>query len=254
MISVAEAASAEAAAGAGKEGFVGRGAGGAESMAGERGWGWWWDVLRTAWLVLSWTGRGCVGVVKLLQAVLVLATLQANLTVSGGTKGVLSISEWWMFLVRAVRWSAAAQRSGTSSFWPLFLLLSLLLLRRCLCNLDLLAVASEMTCTTNNLLFKSLESTRFRRVLKVPSSSQSCRNMLTIWTARTPQSLSVARATDLLFNCDDDKYNHNSRRRTRRSSFHQRLHAAYGRGGTGAAVRGNWAATLVWKLNHVVAR
>ncbi|CAN0327251.1 unnamed protein product, partial [Ectocarpus fasciculatus] len=30
-----------------------------------------------------------------------------------------------------------------------------------------------------------------------------------------------------------------------------RLRAAYGHGGTGAAVRRNWAAALVWKLNHL---
>ncbi|CAN0033008.1 unnamed protein product [Pylaiella littoralis] len=33
-----------------------------------------------------------------------------------------------------------------------------------------------------------------------------------------------------------------------------RLGAAYGRGGTGAAVRRNWAASLVWKVNRVVRR
>ncbi|CAN0427018.1 unnamed protein product, partial [Ectocarpus sp. 12 AP-2014] len=30
-----------------------------------------------------------------------------------------------------------------------------------------------------------------------------------------------------------------------------RLRAAYGHGGTGAAVRRNWSAALVWKLNHL---
>lgn len=35
---------------------------------------------------------------------------------------------------------------------------------------------------------------------------------------------------------------------------HQRLRAAYGHGGTGTALRRNWAASLVWKLNDVVTR
>lgn len=60
-------------------GFVemGLGVGAAE---GRGGWGW-RDVLGAAWSVLWWVGRGVVGFVKVLQAVLVLATLQTNLTV-----------------------------------------------------------------------------------------------------------------------------------------------------------------------------
>lgn len=34
----------------------------------------------------------------------------------------------------------------------------------------------------------------------------------------------------------------------------QRLRAAYGHGETGMALRRSWAASLVWKLNHVVTR
>lgn len=39
-----------------------------------------------------------------------------------------------------------------------------------------------------------------------------------------------------------------------RSTRDQRLRAAYGDGGTGVAVRGNWGAALLWKINRAVTR
>lgn len=67
---------------AGGAGFVQVGRGVEAKGQGEGQGGWrWTDVFGAAWLVLSWVGWGLAGLVKVLQAVLVLATLQTNLTV-----------------------------------------------------------------------------------------------------------------------------------------------------------------------------
>lgn len=54
---------------------------GVEREGGRGGWRW-RDVFEAAWSVLLWVGWGVAGLLKVLQAVLVLATLQTNLTVS----------------------------------------------------------------------------------------------------------------------------------------------------------------------------
>lgn len=64
--------------GGGAAGFVDRGLG--VEMEGQGGWGW-REVFGAAWSVLSWAGWAVVGLVKMLHAVVVLATLQTNLTV-----------------------------------------------------------------------------------------------------------------------------------------------------------------------------
>eukprot|EP00752_Nemacystus_decipiens_P015601 g13924.t1 len=56
-----------------------RGLGVDAEAEGRDGWGW-REVLAAAWAVLCWVGWGVAGLVKVLQAVLVLATLQTNLT------------------------------------------------------------------------------------------------------------------------------------------------------------------------------
>lgn len=77
--------SGEAGAGAG---FVERGRGVKTDTEGPGSWGW-RDVFRAAWLALSWAGWALAGLVKVLQAVLVLATLQTNLTVRTRPVGCL---------------------------------------------------------------------------------------------------------------------------------------------------------------------
>lgn len=64
--------------GGGGADFVERGIG--VEAEGRGGWRW-KEMFEVAWSVLSWAGWGMVGLVKVLQAVLVLATLQTNLTV-----------------------------------------------------------------------------------------------------------------------------------------------------------------------------
>lgn len=54
--------------------------------------------------------------------------------------------------------------------------------------------------------------------------------------------------SDLSASCCAPAYPDESR------ACHQRLRAAYGHGGTGTALRRNWAASLVWKVNHVLTR
>lgn len=51
-----------------------------DEAEGRGGWRW-REMFGVAWSVLSWAGWGMMGLVKVLQAVLVLATLQTNLTV-----------------------------------------------------------------------------------------------------------------------------------------------------------------------------